>query len=219
MAWGILAARERRVGLARVCVEQQLKERLVGAVVVVAVGVILIPVLLDGPAGSAGSRSIGLELPAPDSESRTHTIRLGEPREQPPVARPSPSTPVERSPERGSVSRAPAPAPEKRPSPAKTQSRPAAPAPAPVEPPVPAPPENGEWAVQVGSFSNPDNAGRLSQRLVSEGYPSFVARLVTDGRTMHRVRVGPMDSRKSAEALLAKLAGSGHQGRVVRMQD
>ncbi len=116
MAWGILAARERRVGLARVCVEQQLKERLVGAVVVVAVGVILIPVLLDGPAGSAGSRSIGLELPAPDSESRTHTIRLGEPREQPPVARPAPSTPVERSPERGSVSRAPAPAPEKQPS-------------------------------------------------------------------------------------------------------
>lgn len=199
--------------------EQQLKERLVGAVVVVALGVVLIPLLLDGPSGPAGTRSIGLELPAPESESRTHTIRLGEPREQPPVARPAPSTPVERSPDRGSVSRVPSPAPEKAPTSTKAESRPAPAAPAPVRTPDPVPPENGEWAVQVGSFSNPDNAGRLSQQLSSQGFPSFVARLVTDGRTMHRVRVGPMDSRESAEALVAKLAGSGHQGRVVRMQD
>jgi DedD protein len=200
-------------------VEQQLKERLVGAVVVVALGVVLIPLLLDGPPGPTGPRSIGLELPAPDSDSRTHTIRLGEPREQPPVARPAPSAPPERSPERGSVSRTPVPTPEQQPAAVEPESPPVESAPVRVEPPVPAQPETGEWAVQVGSFSNPDNAGRLSRQLSAEGFPAFVARLVTDGRTMHRVRVGPVDSRESAEALVGKLSGSGHQGRVVRMQD
>lgn len=202
--------------------EQQLKERLVGAVVVVALGVILIPLMLDGPSGDRDSRTLGLELPAPDAGSRTHTIRLGEPREQPPVSRPAPSAPVERSPERGSVSRAAVP-------PTRTEaapvSRPAGPDRA--EPPVPRVPapapvpaaEAGGWAVQVGSFSNPDNAGRLQMQLVASGYPAFVARLVTDGRTMHRVRVGPVDTRAGADTLAKELTSAGHPGRVVGMQD
>lgn len=200
--------------------EQQLKERLVGAVVVVALGVILIPLMLDGPPGDRDSRTLGLELPAPDAGSRTHTIRLGEPREQPPVSRPAPSAPVERGPERGSVSRAAVPHAQADPAPA---TRPPEPAPA-ARPaaarPAPAPAaDEGDWAVQVGSFSNPDNAGRLQMQLVASGYPAFVARLVTDGRTMHRVRVGPVDTRASAEALAGKLAAAGHAGRVVGMQD
>jgi DedD protein len=210
-------------------VEQQLKERLVGAVVVVAVGVILIPLMLDGPPGNGDSRTLGLQLPAPDAGTRTHTIRLAEPREQPPVSRPSPSAPVDRSPDRGSVSRAAVPRARtdadpgsgSQSSPPDQAEVPAAlprePAPAPA--PKPASTEAGAWAVQVGSFANQDNAARLQTQLVAEGYGAFVARLVTDGRTMHRVRVGPVDTRESAEALARKLSAAGHSGRVVGMQD
>jgi DedD protein len=216
-------------------VEQQLKERLVGAVVVVSAGVILIPLMLDGPPGNGDSRTLGLELPAPEAGTRTHTIRLAEPREQPPVSRPAPSAPVDRSPDRGSVSRAALPqagtraAPDtgSRAAPSAADpanvpsARPRTPAQSPAASPAPnpAPAEQGAWAVQVGSFSNQDNAARLQMQLVAAGYAAFVARLVTDGRTMHRVRVGPVDTRESAESLASKLAAAGHAGRVVGMQD
>ncbi len=211
--------------------EQQLKERLVGAVVVVAAGVILIPLMLDGPPDDGDPRTLDLELPAADTGTRTHTIRLGEPREQPPVSRPAPSAPVDRSPERGSVSRAAAPprgsdgdgadrsARAVSPEPSAAEPTAPSPEPRPTQAPTAGPDSQGDWAVQVGSFSNQDNAGRLQMQLVAAGYPAFVARLVTDGRTMHRVRVGPVETRASAEALAGRLEAAGHPGRVVGMQD
>lgn len=62
--------------------DPQLKERLVGAAVLVVAGILFIPQLLDGP-DERPAVKVGLELPAPDDGRRTHTIRLDVPAERP----------------------------------------------------------------------------------------------------------------------------------------
>lgn len=226
--------------------DPQLKERLVGAAVLVVAGILFIPQLLDGP-DERPAVTVGLELPAPDDDGRrTHTIRLDVPAERPAtkstgsIIRP---TPDEDAP--------PSPAPEPGPPPpsaaaarpkADTAARPEATTPTPApetvkkaeppsEPPAspseskaptpasPTAPAAGDWAVQVGSFSSEENAKRLQSRLKSAGFKNFQVRLVTDSGTMHRVRVGPVDDRPAAESLAARLGKAGYPGRVVPVGD
>ena len=177
--------------------DQQLKERLVGAAVLVVAGILFIPLLLDGPDEQPAVK-VGLELPAPDSGKRTHTIRLDVPAERPAtkssgtVMRPTPtptadassSRPVAQDPRRDAVDQSgeaatPAPSAEKIAAP-KVEVKPATADPAPVvakpAPPRPRPqaaPPAGSWAVQVGSFSSGDNAKRLQSELKAAGYATF----------------------------------------------
>jgi cell division septation protein DedD len=78
---------------------------------------------------------------------------------------------------------------------------------------------SGGWAVQVGSFSQADNADRLRAQLERTGYTAFVSRAVTDAGTMHRVRVGPVEDKAAADRLHARLRTAGQQGRVVSLED
>ena len=95
-----------------------------------------------------------------------------------------------------------------------------APQPAPVAQPTPQAPVAEEWTVQVGSFSQADNARSLQARLKAEGFEAFVSRVATDAGTMHRVRGGPVPERADADRLLTRLRAAGHTGaRVVRAQD
>ncbi len=226
--------------------DQQLKERLVGAAVLVVAGILFIPLLLDGPDEPPAVR-VGLELPAPDSGKRTHTIRLDVPAERPAtkssgtVLRPTPTTVIEapssrqakqdapqvakrETVDRSDTAAKPAPAPEKAVAP-KVEVKPAAdPAPIVAKPapsqsrPEAAPPA-GSWAVQVGSFSSGDNAKRLRSKLNAAGYATFQVQLVANGKTMHRVRVGPVKDRAAAEALAARLGKAGYPGRVVQVDE
>jgi len=223
--------------------DQQLKERLVGAAVLIVAGILFIPLLLDGPDEQPAVK-VGLELPAPDSSKRTHTIRLDVPAERPAtkssgtVMRPTPtptadassSRPVAQDPRRDAVDQSekaatPAPSAEKIAAPrVEVKSATADPAPVVAKPVPPRPqpqaaPPAGSWAVQVGSFSNGDNAKRLQSELKAAGYATFQVRLVADGRTMHRVRVGPVDDRPAAEALAARLGKAGYPGRVVQVDE
>jgi hypothetical protein len=56
--------------------ERNLKERIVGATVIVALGIIIIPWLLDGPAQSSRPVERALELPPAEQPGRTYTIPL-----------------------------------------------------------------------------------------------------------------------------------------------
>src|SRR5690606_23098349 len=56
--------------------ERQLKERIVGATVIVALGIIVIPWLLDGPAQSSRPVEQAIELPPADAPGRTYSIPL-----------------------------------------------------------------------------------------------------------------------------------------------
>jgi len=61
------------------------------------------------------------------------------------------------------------------------------------------------WIVQLGSFTEEDNAQSLNKKLRTAGYPSFVEPLKRDGKISYRVRVGPEIKRSEADRLLKKL--------------
>jgi DedD protein len=65
--------------------------------------------------------------------------------------------------------------------------------------------EHGAWAVQVASFSVRTTSERIAAELKQKGYPAFVTSFATTGQTMYRVRVGPVEDRSAAEALLKKI--------------
>ena len=61
------------------------------------------------------------------------------------------------------------------------------------------------WVVQLGSFSSKENASGLNEKLRKAGYPSFVEPLKRDKGIAYRVRVGPELKRSNAQKLQQKL--------------
>lgn len=134
--------------------DRSLKERLVGAAVLVAIGAWLIPWVLDGPERVMPPRSTALELPTPAAENppiRTETIVLE--RGDAPVAHaPAPSEDVAG----GAPEPVPA-APEPVATPAPVQNQPVAGAPGHAAAPTAAAGET-QWYVQLGAFGDRANA-------------------------------------------------------------
>jgi len=61
------------------------------------------------------------------------------------------------------------------------------------------------WIVQLGSFTDEENAQSLNKKLREAGYPAFVEPLKKNGIFSYRVRVGPEIKRSEADKLLKKL--------------
>lgn len=61
------------------------------------------------------------------------------------------------------------------------------------------------WVVQLGNFSSKVNADKLNLKLKKSGFPAFVEPLTKKGKTSYRVRVGPEILRADADALLKKI--------------
>lgn len=61
------------------------------------------------------------------------------------------------------------------------------------------------WAVQVGSFSEHNNATSLRDQLRESGFAAFEEQTVSDGEPVFRVKVGPELDRERAETLQAEL--------------
>lgn len=76
------------------------------------------------------------------------------------------------------------------------------------------PAPEGEWAVQVGSFAEPSNAERLASNLAAQGLPVY-RRVRDNGLTT--VYVGPYETSREGEEVMATLkAESNLQGLLVR---
>ena len=69
--------------------------------------------------------------------------------------------------------------------------------------------------MQLGSFSNKQNAENLAIGLRKQGYAAFLSQLQTDADQLHRVRIGPQKDQQSAEAMAARLLKVGHKGQVL----
>lgn len=62
------------------------------------------------------------------------------------------------------------------------------------------------WSVQLASFESRENAEALRDRLVGDGHAAYRTESREGGRTLHRVAVGPELDRGDAEALREVLA-------------
>jgi DedD protein len=69
--------------------------------------------------------------------------------------------------------------------------------------------------VQIGTFSNAENAERLARELRGDGYKAFVSPYQSNGKKRVRVRVGPEPDRSRAEQLAKRLRRDGHAGIIV----
>jgi DedD protein len=184
--------------------DRALKERVIGAIVLVVVAVLIVPVFLDGTENDTAIVSEAVTLPGQNEQERmTQTVVLNRDRTEPvPTSVPA-SVPEETMPET---------------KPEITEQPPAAKetaSPATEELPTAVESSTGMWAVQLGSFKNQQNAERLAADLRKQGYAAFLSRLDTGSGALHRVRIGPQKDRESAESVAAKLGQSGHSGQVV----
>ncbi|ROR32830.1 SPOR domain-containing protein [Inmirania thermothiophila] len=167
-----------------------MQQRLVGAVVLVALAVIFVPMILERGGGALPEAAI-----PPRPEIPPALDRAPEPVAPPQVAAVPP--------------RQPEPAPQ---VPVPPQAREAAEA-ARAIPPAEA------WVVQVGSFGRRDNAVALRDRLRKAGFTAFIEEAEAGGETAYRVRVGPELGEDEAKALQRRLAGEqGLEGVVLRLR-
>ncbi len=223
--------------------DRALKERIAGAVVLVIIAVLVVPVFLDGPKPGTEMVREPVTLPGQDGSDDRRTVVLQLDRDQPlpvsnserevrPVATSSPAagdsapaaaeqgaTPVPVASTQGA--REPEPEPVREPDPepeppVREQAPPPSEAPAGKAATESASESaTGMWAVQIGSFSNKENADRLAAGLREKGYAAFLSQVRTGGGELHRVRIGPQKDRASAEAVAAKLASDNVDGQVV----
>jgi DedD protein len=193
------------------------KERLTGAIILVALIVLLVPELLSGPIRSApraavvGSsaeepplRSYTINL-ADDAHARTVPTRPSEPQPAPTPGR-SLADETTAAPDRPAAHSAPAnESSATLPTPAATTAV------ASPSPPAPSANGSGAFVVQLGSFASRANADRLAHQVRSQGFPASVSQGST-GRRLYRVRVGPAHDHAAANQLAEQLRARGHTG-------
>jgi DedD protein len=192
--------------------DRRVKERLIGASILVALIVLVVPELLSGPKPAAPAsglpaiapeptRNVTVDLTtskAPASETETPTDRDAAPA----TASPSPASSGPTQP----TTSAPTPA-SPAPSPAPAHAAQAAAA---IETATPSPiSSRASWAVQLGSFASRANADNLSRKLKGQGFPVYVLPGGSGTSTRYRVRVGPLADRDSAERTAGKLKSVG----------
>ena len=190
--------------------EQALKQRLIGAIVLVSLAVIFIPIILEGPDDEWTPRShsipeqpqmdyradMELELP-PETPVVDETVAMEAISQEQAESEPQPAVEVVKT---DAV-------PVKAPEPVKAAPQPASPVKQAV-PPVPkAEPLKG-WFVQVGSFGQEMNARGLQDRLATSGFQVQLEDVELGKKHAYRVLVGPSTSRAAAEKQAEKLNSS-----------
>ena len=151
--------------------ERALKERIIGAAVLVIFVVLVVPVFLDGP---PSDEFVSERVVLPGQEGQDNkTVILDRERSVPVPAASSNQT----QPKSQSATPTAKPEPQQ---PSKQSSEQDA------KPPEAAASATGMWVVQLGSFSNKQNAEKLAADLRKQGYAAFLSQLETDEGRLHR---------------------------------
>ena len=161
-----------------------LKQRLIGAVVLVALAVIFLPMLIKGPAPDSGVSDVPLDVPAtPGGQYETRELPLVSPGNAPAggvvgmeSAAPTAATPASAS-----------------------QAVPLGATPAAAM--LPASTAGGNFAVNFGAYASTADADAVIARLKQSQLPAFREPATINGKTAYRVRIGPYAERADAESV------------------
>jgi DedD protein len=194
-------------------VDDSLKKRLIGATVLVSLVVIFVPMLLEDepivsteledvvipeqPVGDFSSKLLPLETeglsqplveePIPFQEDEGTEDVVTDKGEDVAVAQPEVATTQEQKPEPAQK-----PEPEQKPvTPKKDEDAPMV--------------GISGWVIQVGSFSQRDNADKLVKELQGKKYAAFTDQVDLGGKILHRVLIGPEADKARAEKMLVDL--------------
>ena len=196
-----------------------LKQRLVGALILLALGVVFWPIIFvqpgDRPAAEQASipprpevntvpieppDQVGLRPPV-DVEARSVSgIQAARP-EQPPATTESTISEEAEEPEPAAAATpVPLPTPEPTPTPAPRTRE--------------APPEKlvmdsqgvpVAWILQVASVSSAEKAEQLRQQLLDKDQKAYTRKIKRDGRELYRVYIGPKFERERLESLQSEV--------------
>ena len=204
--------------------DRRVKERLIGASILVVLIVLVVPEMLSGPkpapptqpmlpaaGASEPNRTVTVDLstsksaadPAPDPSSQSASAAAATPDAGPANSVTPPAAPPAAP---GAAARV------------ATSVQGAAPARAPAvesaaPPPISA--ARGSWSVQLGSFASRANADNLTRQMKGQGFAAFVLEGGSGSSARYRVRVGPLPDRDSAERMAAKLKALKHDSSLV----
>jgi DedD protein len=218
-------------------VRRRARHRLIGASVLVLLGVVGFPLLFD-----TQPRPISVDIPI-EIPAKTAPMPAAKPAAPAVTAKPAPA-PAAPPPAREEVVEAPPkPAPTPAPAPAPAPVA-VAPAPAPPEPAKPAaPPSDANRArallegkpaspastaakpaaaaerlvVQVGAFSEEAGARAVRQKLEGAGLKTYTHVAQTPDGKRIRVRVGPFDNRADADKAAARVKALGLTAAVLTL--
>ncbi|WP_045760425.1 SPOR domain-containing protein [Xanthomonas albilineans] len=174
-----------------------LKQRLIGALILVALAVIFLPMLVKGPAPDSGVANVPLKAPAAPADGQFETREL-------PLVTPG-DTPsggavgMTQTPATPAAAPAAAPAPVQDNPDAADLATPATGGSAaqPLPPSVAA----GNYAVNFGAYATPADADAVVARLKQAHLPGFREATMLGGRQAWRVRIGPYADRAQAESV------------------
>ncbi len=188
------------------------KHRIVGAIVIVALVVIFVPMLLnesEPPPELKGARTIPPRNAA--AETRVVVTPVASEESRPVTGSPTATNPVTPP---AATETAPKPetkpttSPEK-PAPVKEKEKPAKVAAAPEK-------ITKGWVVQVGTFSNAENAAYLRDKLKSHGHMAYTESVALAGKKALRLRVGPFHDKEQATKAQAQIRKELHVQGVIQ---
>jgi DedD protein len=203
--------------------DSALKQRLLGAAVLIALAIIFVPMMLSNAPQKQVSTTENMAIPPPPTERKfeirtlpveTASPPTAAPAAPPPETQPSEPRPVDpnkvatvdthapaRTDARPEVAASPTTAAVK-PDTGKPESKPAlqetkpAPAPVAVAPPAPA----GRFAVNLGVYADQAHADALVAKVKALGQHAYSEPTEYQGKQALRVRVGPFADRAGAES-------------------
>lgn len=207
--------------------DSALKQRLLGAAVLIALAIIFVPMFLTSTPPKPENTTQNLNIPpAPERNFETRNLSVdapkpGAPATPTPAPSPSPASGGDNnkvaSVSTGAPSSFEAPDSATQPAPAEkssipaalapTSSTPSAPAPstAPSPPPPPATQTDGRFLVNLGVYADAGHASALVDKVKKLGYPAFSEATEFQGKSAQRVRVGPYADRAAAENVRLKI--------------
>lgn len=183
-----------------------LKQRLVGALILIALGVVFWPIIfvepVDKPLGESAQVPVRPSIDTtPIDPPGREGLRSSPPLQASPAAVTTEpgiaaiDNKVEKAPvpQKPSVQSKPAPPPVKKRPTTRTE--------APAKPAIDADGVPIGWILQVASVSSPGKAEELRSGLVDLGYKAYIKKIKTENSVLLRVYVGPKFERARLEAM------------------
>jgi len=205
--------------------DSALRQRLLGAAVLVALAIIFVPMFLGNAPPKPDSAIQNLDIPPlPERKFETRTLTV----EPPASAAPAPSAkPSDKLPtvdtkapqtfeapdadktgaDKGVKAPPPAATPPKAPATDKPATTETKPAPADAKPPVaetPAAP-GGRFSINLGIYADQAHANALVAKVTKLGFVAYSEPTEYQGKSAQRVRVGPFADRAAAESARLKI--------------
>ncbi len=175
--------------------ETTLKQRLIGAAVIIALAVIFVPMILDG---SGQRKSVAINIDVPPEPKFTFESELPDPKqldELPVLEKSIGSDSIQTSVDEKVESKTQS-VPDKVSSPKIVEA---------TANHIKVNPSLNAWAVQVAAFGEKDKALVLKEKLLASNYSAFTEKSANGSKVLYRVKVGPELKRENAEKLRDKI--------------